>query len=67
MCIAIPGKVLSASGGSATVDFQGRQLEVGTEIVQARPGDYVLVYSGQVMEVIPEERALEILKGFREE
>ena len=61
MCIAIPGKVLELQKRGVLVDFSGKEKSVKTDIVRASKGDWVLVYSGQVMEVIDEKRAREIL------
>ncbi len=61
MCLAIPGRVLNLEKDGVMVDFQGTKKSVKTDILKPRKGDWVLVYSGQVMETIPEERAREIL------
>ncbi len=61
MCLAVPGRVLSLEGKEALVDFQGTRKSVKTDILKPRKGEWVLVYSGQVMETIPEKRAREIL------
>ncbi len=61
MCIAIPGRVLGLENKEALVDFQGAKKSVKTDILKPQKGDWVLVYSGQVMETIPEKRAMEIL------
>lgn len=61
MCLAIPGRVLSLENEEALVDFQGVKKSVKTDILKPQKGEWVLVYSGQVMETIPEKRAREIL------
>jgi len=66
MCMAIPGKVEKVSGNRVTVNFDGIKKEAASEFFESRVGDWVLVFSGHVMEKIPEERALKILKDFRD-
>jgi hydrogenase expression/formation protein HypC len=61
MCMAIPGKVLNLEKDQALVDFQGTKMSVKTDILLPKKGDWVLVFSGQVMETITEARAREIL------
>ena len=61
MCIAIPGKVLGLENEEALVDFQGVKKSVKTDILKPQKGEWVLVYSGQIMETIPKKRAREIL------
>jgi hydrogenase assembly chaperone HypC/HupF len=61
MCMAIPGRVLSLEKDRVLVDFQGTKKSVKTDILSPRKGDWVLVFSGQVMETITEARAREIL------
>lgn len=61
MCMAVPGRVIKLEGGNVKVDFQGTKKSVKTDILRPKKGDWVLVYSGQVMETIPEKRAREIL------
>ena len=46
MCIAIPGKVLEVDGSTAKVDFQGNLVDVTLGLVDAKPGQYVLVHAG---------------------
>lgn len=65
MCMAIPGKVLSLEKDSARVDFQGQERSVKTDVLKPRKGDWVLVFSGQVMEVVSESRAREIVKTLK--
>jgi hydrogenase expression/formation protein HypC len=66
MCIALPGKVISASGNDAKVDFNGNILNVNVGLVSAAPGDYVLVHAGCAIEVMTREKAVEILSLFAE-
>ena len=52
MCIAVPGRVLSVSGGKAKVDFSGNIVEADARLVDAKPGDFVLVHAGIAIEVM---------------
>jgi len=52
MCIAVPGRVLSVSGGKAKVDFSGNIVEADVRLVDAKPGDFVLVHAGIAIEVM---------------
>ena len=66
MCLAIPGRVLSVEGNEALVDFVGTRRAVRVDLVEARPGDYVIVHVGYAIEVLDEESARETLELFRE-
>jgi len=63
MCLTIPGKIVSVKAGKAVADFAGKRRKIDAEIVSVKKGDYVLVYSGQVIEKIPKKRADEMMKG----
>jgi hydrogenase expression/formation protein HypC len=52
MCIAVPGRVVSISGGRAKVDFSGNMIEADVRLVDVKPGDYVLVHAGCAIEVM---------------
>ncbi len=67
MCLAIPGKLVSADGlgdltGTGLVDFGGVSKTVSLAFVpEARIGDYVLVHAGiaiAVMDAAAAERLL---------
>lgn len=68
MCLAVPGKVLEIKQGeqsenvdrTATIDFQGSQIDVGMAFVpEAKVGDWVLVHAGFALSVLDEEEARE--------
>ena len=50
MCVATSGKVVSVNGTNATVDFNGNTIEVRAGLVQVKPGDYVLVHAGFILQ-----------------
>lgn len=66
MCVAVPGKVVEIAGTTGKVDFGGNTIDVNLGLVDAAPGDYVLVHAGCALEVVDEDRAKELLKLFEE-
>jgi len=71
MCLAVPGKLLSAQGEdplerSGRVSFGGVIKEVSLACApEARPGDYVLVHVGVAISVIDAEEAEETFRYLR--
>jgi len=67
MCLAVPGKIVSISGGSplmriGTVDFGGVRKEINLAYVpDAAAGDYVLVHVGFAISVVDEAEACRTL------
>ena len=59
MCIAIPGKVLEVDGSTAKVDFQGNLVDVTLGLVDAKPGQYVLVHAGCAIQVMEKEQKVQ--------
>lgn len=55
MCVAMPGKVVSVEGTKAEVDFSGNLVRAEAGLVQVKPGDYVLVHAGCILQVISEQ------------
>jgi hydrogenase expression/formation protein HypC len=66
MCIAVPGRVVSIEGGRAKVDYSGNIIEVDVRLVDAKPGDYVLVHAGCAIEVMKEDQARDLAELLRE-
>jgi hydrogenase expression/formation protein HypC len=66
MCIAIPGKVLEIKDHKGVVSFNGAEMNVHMGMVEANVGDYVLVHAGCAIEVLPEDRAKEMMELFSE-
>ena len=63
MCYAIPGRVIEADGEVGVVDFgNGVKREVILAMVNAKPGDYVLVHAGYAINVLDEEEAKKTLE-----
>ena len=63
LCYAIPGRVVEADGEVGVVDFgNGVKREVILAMVNAKPGDYVLVHAGYAINVLDEEEAKKTLE-----
>jgi hydrogenase expression/formation protein HypC len=67
MCLAVPGKLLSAEGDdplfrSGRVSFGGTVKTVNLACVpEAKPGDHVLVHAGMALGVVDEAEAAKVL------
>ncbi len=72
MCLAVPGKIVSVSGGddpltrTAKVSFGGVLKEVSLAYVpEARVGDYVIVHVGFALNRLDEAEALKVLDDLK--
>jgi hydrogenase maturation factor len=54
MCLALIGKVVGVSGKKATVEFEGRKMEVNAEFLKPEPGDSVMVFNNFIIEKVDE-------------
>jgi hydrogenase expression/formation protein HypC len=69
MCVALPGKVLEivdAGTCTARVDGLGTPRTVNLGVFDVRPGDWVLVGMGLVLERITEAEAADTLRLLEE-
>ena len=66
MCYAIPGKVKSIKGKTATIEYFGEVRRALNEKKNLKAGDYVYVQGGYVLEVIREKEAKKILEAWHE-
>ena len=66
MCVAAPGRIVALDGDTARVDFSGNVLEVNVALLPAKVGDYVLTHAGMAIEIMDEERAMDLIDLFRE-
>lgn len=66
MCVALPGRVVSVRGTKATVDFSGNRVEAEAGLVTVRPGQYVLVHAGCILQVLSEEEGDSLTELFGE-
>jgi hydrogenase expression/formation protein HypC len=66
MCVAMPGKVIKVDGTVAEVDFSGNIVRAEAGLVKIKPGDYVLVHAGCIIQVISEEERNNLASLFEE-
>ncbi len=68
MCLAAPARVLSISGQTAVVDYDGVQTSARLETLgePVRPGDFVLVHAGFAIQRLSPEDGEETLRLFDE-
>lgn len=57
MCVALPGKVIKIQEKDAVVDFNGNQVIARLGLVDVKPGDYVLVHAGCILQKVSTEEA----------
>ena len=63
MCLAVPMKIITKDGFSATVEAGGVSREINLRLLEdAQVGDYVLVHAGFAIEKIDEQEAKETLE-----
>ena len=63
MCLAIPMKVTSVKGIEAEVELNGTSQTVGLMLYKdVKPGDYVLIHAGYVIEKLKPEEAKETIE-----
>ncbi len=72
MCLAVPGKIISTSGGDeplsrmAKVSFGGVVKDVSLAYVpEAGVGDYVIVHVGFALNRLDEQEALRVLEDIK--
>jgi hydrogenase expression/formation protein HypC len=72
MCLAVPGKIISVSGGDeplmrmAKVSFGGVVKDVSLAYVpEAQVGDYVIVHVGFALNKLDEQEALRVLEDIK--
>ena len=69
MCLAVPGLVESVEGRTAVVDFGGIKREAIIDLMEqgsVKPGTYVLVHTGFVIQILDKKEAEETLELWRE-
>lgn len=66
MCVALPGKVVSVEGREALVDFSGNTVKAKAGFVEIKPGDYVLVHAGCILQKVSQVEAEEMQAIFDE-
>jgi len=73
MCLAVPGKIESISGGEdpitkkGKVNFGGITKEISLAYVpDAKVGEYVIVHVGFAISKVDEEEAMKVFEYFKE-
>jgi hydrogenase expression/formation protein HypC len=67
MCLSVPAEVLFIDGETATVSINGVSCRVGLQLVEGvRPGDYVIIHSGYVLDRLDAAEAVQTLRLFEE-
>ncbi len=66
MCVAMPGRVVKVDGTKAEVDFSGNLVRAEAGLVKIKPGDYVLVHAGCILQVMSEEDSNNLMDLFKE-
>jgi hydrogenase expression/formation protein HypC len=66
MCLAIPGKIIKKiDDNTAEIEIGGIIKEVNLDLIpKVKIGDYVLLHAGFAIEVIDQEKALEVFKAW---
>ena len=70
MCYAIPGRVVSVDGNTATLEYFGEKRKakiVGARDAGLRSGGYAYAQGGIIVDTIPESEALAILETWKEQ
>jgi len=63
MALMVAGKVVEVRGNRAIVDVEGQLREAKLDFIKdVKPGDYVTIYYGIVLEKVSEEEARETLE-----
>lgn len=66
MCLTVPAKVLDVRGQRAVVESRGWRREADASFLMPAVGDYVLIQSGVILQILDEEEALEALRAWEE-
>jgi hydrogenase expression/formation protein HypC len=66
MCVAVPGKIIEINGNTAKISVLGNITEADVRLVSTKPGDYVLLHAGCVLEVMKKDAAEELMELFEE-
>jgi hydrogenase expression/formation protein HypC len=62
MCVTYPGQVLEVGGDSALIEIDGRRRRASLLLVpEVAVGDWVIVATGTVLEIVDPEEATEML------
>jgi hydrogenase expression/formation protein HypC len=59
MCLAFPGRIISISGETAIVDYEGIRRKANVSLIECKVNDYVLVHVGFAIQKIDTKIAKE--------
>jgi len=59
MCISLPARIVSLSGQTAQVEVNGLRRPVLITMLDAKVGDWVLIYGGAALAILDEASARE--------
>lgn len=65
MCLAVPARVVETDGRLATVEVLGNRRRVDVSLVDALPGEYVLLHAGIAIAVLDEAEAEQTLAAYQ--
>ena len=65
MCVAAPGRVVGIKNNIATIEYSGNTVNANAGLVKVKPGDYVLVHAGLIIQRVNEEEAKNMTELFR--
>ncbi len=57
MCVAIEGCVIETDGRTAVVEHMGSRVKVAAGLVDAAPGDHVMVHAGYIIQKVSRDEA----------
>lgn len=66
MCIAVTAKILSVQGSRARAVCMGNAMDIELGLVDAAPGDYVLVHAGCAIQRVTSGEAEEFERLYEE-
>jgi len=66
MCLALPGKIVSIDGDTASIDFGGVVKQANITMIEPNIGDWVVVHAGFAIETMDEEEARKTLELWNE-
>lgn len=66
MCVASPGKVIEINGDNTVIEYSSNKIKANKGIVDVNVGDYVLVHAGLIIQVLPEDEAMNMIDIFKE-
>ncbi len=57
MCVAIEGRVVETDGKIAVVEHMGSRVKAAAGLVDAKPGDHVMVHAGYIIQKVSRDEA----------